>query len=132
MTNAIRRSEWRESGDPYIARNVYSDPAYGCAPGGALVPFLDSITLSGAGAWAAYSFQYLYLGSGDPVGNQAGALSRLTLPTGGSISYTYGVTAVKRGVDSKGCPNNEVDDLVPGQAMRSHQAVGASTVSSST
>jgi RHS repeat-associated protein len=81
-------------------RNTFdnSDSAGICAtPATVAVPFLDTVTYSGTGFTSfQYAFDYFFA---DPSlsPNQDGAIDQITLPTGGTISYTYARTIGQNG-----------------------------------
>lgn len=67
-------------------------PFLSCAPFSVTAPILASVTFTGQGLLSpdrAFTFDYDSTGSGIT----AGTLTRVTLPTGGTVSYTYSKTS---------------------------------------
>ena len=85
------------------------------SPATAAVPLLDSIAFkSGSATLATYSFNYLVPSPADSPTYRDRALSRVTLPTGGTIDYTYGKTAIS--CVFAPCADPETGDMASGGA----------------
>ncbi len=78
--NIIRKTNFKyDDGNPYSTHVEYSESAPGAE-------FLQSVVLPNGTAW---TFEYDSFGPGDPPDVNYGDLTKITFPTGGTISYSY-------------------------------------------